>query len=611
MGLPTGFGNAKKRRRKPVVGTTKTGKGSQAETPFGQFKASVGRRGGGESLGERGRGNFPPPPAKESSPPPLPPAVVGPPMPPPSPSGGHGKEGGGRDADVEAQEHDGSGSEHENGIGEDVSREQTLHLLSSSIPLSHQLFLRGHTKAVTALGLDKKCSRLISGGSDYNIRMWNFAGMDSSAQSFRHFEPSSGHQIRAIEYDNTGSCFIVAPGDTQVRLYNRDGKLQYAYKKGDPYISDMKHTKGHVAAVTCCKFDPIVAGRFMSASSDGTLRTWRFDDEEGQLVVMKAFHKQARRIAFTTCAYSPDGKIMVGAASDGSMQFWDSGAAPQRPTHMIEGAHEAGSETSCVVFTRDNRYLVSRGGDDTMKVWDVRMLGTGRQQRGRPHPALQHTIEDLPNFYATTSVVMSPCDNMVVTGTSARADGTGLVSFYRKGCWTRVRQAGIVPGGSAIRIIWNRLRNQLAVSGSDGVVRMLYDPEKSTKGAILAASRDPRPADPYEYCAPPPVRAPHANQNKRDFQSLKRKREKDRMDPIKSRRPAMTTQGPGAPNNAGSSLTQHLKTVMGKKDGWRLEDPREAILRHAREAEENPLFSRAYAKTQPQTIFHHSSDEEE
>lgn len=42
---------------------------------------------------------------------------------------------------------------------------------------------------VSALGLDPSGARLITGGYDYDVRFWDFAGMDASLQAFRSLQP--------------------------------------------------------------------------------------------------------------------------------------------------------------------------------------------------------------------------------------------------------------------------------------------------------------------------------------------------------------------------------------------------------------------------------------
>lgn len=42
---------------------------------------------------------------------------------------------------------------------------------------------------VSALALDPSGARLVTGGFDFDVRFWDFAGMDASLQSFRNLRP--------------------------------------------------------------------------------------------------------------------------------------------------------------------------------------------------------------------------------------------------------------------------------------------------------------------------------------------------------------------------------------------------------------------------------------
>lgn len=83
---------------------------------------------------------------------------------------------------------------------------------------------------------------------------------------------------------------------------------------------------------------------------------------------------------------------------------------------------------------------------------------------------------------------------------------------------------------------------------------------------------------------------------------------KDRKDPIKSRRPDLPITGPGAGGRLAASgstyasfIAKNIATRNKLDDSM---DPREALLRHAKEAAENPYWvSPAYASTQPKPIF--------
>ena len=42
---------------------------------------------------------------------------------------------------------------------------------------------------VSALALDPSGARLVTGGYDYDVRFWDFAGMDQALQAFRSLQP--------------------------------------------------------------------------------------------------------------------------------------------------------------------------------------------------------------------------------------------------------------------------------------------------------------------------------------------------------------------------------------------------------------------------------------
>ena len=52
--------------------------------------------------------------------------------------------------------------------------------------------------------------------------------------------------------------------------------------------------------------------------------------------------------------------------------MWDHRKTFISPTMQVADAHAKGSDTSCVTFGHDNRHVATRGGDDTLKLWDVR-----------------------------------------------------------------------------------------------------------------------------------------------------------------------------------------------------------------------------------------------
>ena len=174
----------------------------------------------------------------------------------------------------------------------------------------------------------------------------------------------------------------------------------------------MNHTKGHVGAVTDITWHPNENNSFITSSIDGSIRTWCLNDKLafGELVchqVLKARNANGMRVGVSAVAYSPTGSFIAATSEDGSLQIWRAKEAnrPGRPDFVIRKAHntplakvggsfgaaarrQVGNSTlgsradqpTSVCFSPDGLAIATRGGasDNTIKLWDVRMLSQNR-----------------------------------------------------------------------------------------------------------------------------------------------------------------------------------------------------------------------------------------
>lgn len=155
---------------------------------------------------------------------------------------------------------------------------------------------------------------------------------------------------------------------------------------------------------------------------------------------------------------------------------------------------------------------------------------------------------------------------------------------------------------------------------ANGQISVLYSPLTSTNGAKLLASKGgPRKRGIEDMSAAlltAPIITPHALPMYRDGEvtsgmlGTKRKREKDRADPRKSRRPELPVNGPGKGGRVGASATQHVVRHL-VRDTTRDEDPREALLKYAEAAEQDPHWTAAWRVNQPKPVFQEEEVEEE
>ncbi|KAF7339853.1 Transcriptional factor [Mycena venus] len=465
-------------------------------------------------------------------------------------------------------------------------------------PTTHELILKDHSKVVSALTLDPSGARVLSGSHDYDCKLWDFGGMDYRCKPFKSWEPAGTYHIHDLKYSNDGQKFLVVSGTTQAKLYDRDGEEEATFVKGDRYIRDMKHTSGHVGELSSCMWHPKDANTFITSSADSTIRIWDVEDKRKQksVIVVKSKERGART-KVTACAYSPDGSMIGGTCLDGALHIWQTSSNFVRPNSSIEGAHVKGTETGSLVFSVDGRTVLTRGGDDTVKLWDVRAFKKPLATRS-----------DLATLYPNTNAVFSPDDKYIITGAGATAKGgKGKLMFLDKNGLDVVKTLEV--DATPVKVFWHSKINQIVTGLSSGQICVLYSPFTSLNGAKLLANKGPpREAD------------DRGHEGDGIIRTHKRKRENDRLDPRKARRPELPVTGPGRGGRVGASATQHVvqnlvrDTTRDEDVGYLVSDggchPREALLKYAN-TENDPLWTAAWKKNQPKPVFADVPQEEE
>uniref|UniRef100_A0AAY4CGP5 WD repeat-containing protein 70 n=1 Tax=Denticeps clupeoides TaxID=299321 RepID=A0AAY4CGP5_9TELE len=333
---------------------------------------------------------------------------------------------------------------------------------------------------VSALGLDPSGARLVTGSYDFSIRFWDFAGMDAALQAFRSLQPCECHQIKSLQYSNTGDVILVVAGNSQAKVLDRDGFQVMECIKGDQYIVDMANTKGHTAMLNGGCWHPKIKEEFLTCSNDGTVRTWDLSSEKKHKDVFKPRSLQGKRVTPTCCTYSRDGKLIAAGCQDGTIQIWDRNLSVHTKFHCRQ-AHANGSDTSCLTFSYDGTILASRGGDDTLKTWDIRNFK-------KP----LNVATGLTNFFPMTDCCFSPDDKLLVTGTSARRDeGSGKLVFFDRQTLQVVYEVE-VASASVVRCLWHPKLNQIMVGTGNGLAKVYYDPVRSHRGAKLCVVKSNR-----------------------------------------------------------------------------------------------------------------------
>ena len=304
------------------------------------------------------------------------------------------------------------------------------------------------------------------------------------------------------------------------------------------------------------------------------------------------------------------------------------GAQYGTPDIIIRPAHAEGSDTSCVAFDPSSSYLVSRGGDDSLLLWDV------RKPKG-PVKKLFH-ITSLDNTWPQCNAVFSPDGRYVLTGTSTKrgGPGTGDLCFWKVGdsSTTPALRMPVCQGASVIGVDWHAKLNQIFVTGEEGLVRVYYDPEKSSKGVLQALGRTTSRKRDYVANVDPThvyegdIYVPNALPMFRDAQErmfIRKKykqtvKDQQRKDPVLSKRPELPPAQIQA--NINQEINQmnvanaYNEGVTKPRAPVLQQDPREELLKYdvaGREQGGATWVEGSYKESQPTKVLAEKTMEED
>ena len=488
-------------------------------------------------------------------------------------------------------------------------------------PVSHELLVKTHERAVTTITLDPSGSRMITGSTDCTLKLHDFSSWTpTTVRAFKSVDPTASRQSTNVEthpVHHTSfnplwpSQVLVVTALPQAKIFTRDGEMETQFIKGDMYLRDMHNTKGHISEITSGTWHPTDASQCVTSGTDSTLRIWDVNEQRAQKEVI--VHKSktagsAGRTRMTAVAWgSPKqggNNILVSTALDGSLVMWSGEGPYTRPAGEVRSAHTPNTWTGGIDISPDGRLIVTRGGDDTIKLWDTRKFK-------QPLNTVSHTSTSMQ--HPTSNIRFSPTGSNVITGS---VDGS--LHILNPATLKPELVTPVTPGSSLITVLWHEKLNQIITGSANAETHVLYNPNLSTGGAKLVMSKAPKRRhiddDPNltldlahgisgdSIAAPGADRAPPGSFAARHPTVGLTYSGKSR-DP---RRPHIPQATPFAKNNPDERHIMQSIPLSSMRD----EDPREALLKYADKAKNDPMFTNAWKDTQPKTIYAELSDGE-
>lgn len=480
-------------------------------------------------------------------------------------------------------------------------------------PISHELVLKTHERTITSVSLDPAGGRLATSSLDGKVNLHDFASMTpSTLRAFRSVDPfaakpaamQESHAVQHVQFSPLGGgVFLCISAHPQARIISRDGDIVTEFVKGDMYLRDMHNTKGHISEITTGTWHPSDKNTCVTAGTDSTLRIWDINNKRSQKEVIVFKSKaagSAGRTKVTAVAWSHSaqaGNVLVGAGLDGSLLMYTGNGPFTRPAGEIRDAHKPQTWTGGLDISSDGRMVVTRGGDDTIKLWDTRKF---------TKPLISVAHPSTSDRYPTSNIRYAPNSTNIITGSAA-----GHLHILNPGNLQTELVAPITPGSPLITVDWHPKINQVITGSANGETHVLYNPDKSTRGAVEVMLRAPKKRhiddnptltmDQTVGISGDSIVTPGALHSRNKTGLTASGRSKD------PRRPDKPFQSPfekSQPDEKHIAENIPLARMLH-------EDPREALLKYADKAQKDPMFTKAWSQTQPKTQYADVSDEEE
>lgn len=288
--------------------------------------------------------------------------------------------------------------------------------------------LAGHQGAVWSLCVSADGTRILSGGSDGLVRVWNF----ETGKEEQLFGNHRG-RVRAVAILPDGKSAVSAGADGEIHRWdiasgrgvaelaphscevlslatipNEPQSLVSGDAKGFIRIWDLRDAsyrefKAHSGEVRALRVTSNGA-RLISASADRRVRLW--DIQSGSL--LETLHGGGP--TFRAVVASADLTSVYAAASDGTIKVWRmTDALAAEGVRNLIGAYERHrGRVRCVAKSDDGQYLVSGGEDRVLNVWSAAALDSRQPLRVlQGHSGTVWAVEPVPG----TGYIVSASDD--------------------------------------------------------------------------------------------------------------------------------------------------------------------------------------------------------
>lgn len=251
--------------------------------------------------------------------------------------------------------------------------------------------LSGHEGAVFAVDVCPVTGRIVSGGADKTIRIWETAvqnAWEASALQAAPKEPRPGpmgagdartgrvlatmpQMVYGVKFSPDGSMIAVCGNSGMARVISAASGGVISDLAGPATPVTACAWVGGNAAVVTTSYVPLPQAPFVDARAT----VWRATDG----IPVRSMEGGVKPLVGV--AVSPDGKLVAAGSWDFHVKVWDaeSGVLLKNLETPKDGSYNG---QDCVAFSGDGKWLAAGGKDQSIRVWDTGTWEVSRRLDG-------------------------------------------------------------------------------------------------------------------------------------------------------------------------------------------------------------------------------------
>ena len=205
--------------------------------------------------------------------------------------------------------------------------------------------LTGHAGAVTSLAFNTNGTRLVSGGADKTVRVWDRAAAKQVAQG------TAAAPVVAVALHPNGTTAVSTGADGKVAVW----------ETAEAELKTERSIEGNTTAISSLLFHTD-GNTIYTGAADGTVRRLQLADG-------KQLYSAAHGGPVTSLALSANGQLLASTGENKQVHVWNSANGANAPKPVLEGFEAV---VQSAAFTPDNTKLIAGSADGRVLVFDLK-----------------------------------------------------------------------------------------------------------------------------------------------------------------------------------------------------------------------------------------------